>query len=68
MKRRVARYLVGGICIVCQGKRLKPEVAAQNQKLAVANRIEGYPTILFFNAKGEAVGRWATSAAVRRSG
>jgi protein disulfide-isomerase len=40
-----------------QAKRLKPEVKLQNEKLAAANRIEGYPTILFFDSKGAAVGK-----------
>jgi protein disulfide-isomerase len=40
-----------------QMKALKPEVKRQNEKLAAANGIEGYPTIVFFNAKGEAVGK-----------
>src|SRR5262245_15457245 len=38
-------------------KQQKPETKAQNQKLAVAHRIEGYPTIVFLNSKGEAVGK-----------
>ena len=40
-----------------QQKLLTPEVKQQNEKLALKHRIEGYPTILFFNAKGEVVGK-----------
>lgn len=37
-------------------KQLPPELKKQNDKLAEDFRIEGYPTILFLDAKGKKVG------------
>jgi len=38
-------------------KELPKELKEQNEKLKKDNHITGYPTILFFNAKGEKVGQ-----------
>ena len=38
-------------------KQLPEELKKQNQELAQKNNIQGYPTILFFDAKGKKVGQ-----------